>query len=329
LVRVGPTCTGAPRRQPERGMAACWGALVSCWGACTAGVWGGLCSLASLSPSWRPSRARWAAPRNARASRRAQHLRRRGRALPAAAGNACAPQSRAACRAQAVEELRELFALAEAYGIADYLQFDASCVRGLSYYTGAARAPPRAPAAPRSPRAAPARAAPASVCSACMLTCMRSRLERPVPRQAFAERHADPLRDCVQGRGLRCHTLNPALLPLPQVQHDICCAAEEVCAGVLPAEAGCCQPQALCRKARPPGCRSPGGGARARTRDAARVPTSARLRAQAWCLRAATAPASCAPSLAAAATTACCPRSAASRSPARGLALATASSRSC
>ena len=29
-----------------------------------------------------------------------------------------------------------MFALAEAYGIADYLQFDASCIRGLSYYTG-------------------------------------------------------------------------------------------------------------------------------------------------------------------------------------------------
>ena len=29
-----------------------------------------------------------------------------------------------------------MFALAEAYGIVDYLQFDASCIRGLSYYTG-------------------------------------------------------------------------------------------------------------------------------------------------------------------------------------------------
>ncbi|KAK9839709.1 hypothetical protein WJX81_007688 [Elliptochloris bilobata] len=37
---------------------------------------------------------------------------------------------------EAITELRELFALAEAYGIADYLQFDASCIRGLSYYTG-------------------------------------------------------------------------------------------------------------------------------------------------------------------------------------------------
>ena len=38
-------------------------------------------------------------------------------------------------------ELRALFALAEAYGIADYLQFDASCIRGLSYYTGARGTP--------------------------------------------------------------------------------------------------------------------------------------------------------------------------------------------
>ncbi len=36
----------------------------------------------------------------------------------------------------AVVELRRLFALAEAYGIADWLVFDASVVRGLAYYTG-------------------------------------------------------------------------------------------------------------------------------------------------------------------------------------------------
>lgn len=35
-----------------------------------------------------------------------------------------------------VGELRELFALAEAYGVADWLVFDASVVRGLAYYTG-------------------------------------------------------------------------------------------------------------------------------------------------------------------------------------------------
>jgi len=35
-----------------------------------------------------------------------------------------------------VVELNELFALAEAYGIADWLVFDASIVRGLAYYTG-------------------------------------------------------------------------------------------------------------------------------------------------------------------------------------------------
>ncbi len=37
---------------------------------------------------------------------------------------------------EAVTELRELFALAEAYGYADWLVFDASVVRGLAYYTG-------------------------------------------------------------------------------------------------------------------------------------------------------------------------------------------------
>jgi histidyl-tRNA synthetase len=38
---------------------------------------------------------------------------------------------RAAC-----DEMTQLFALAEAYGFADFLQFDASVVRGLAYYTG-------------------------------------------------------------------------------------------------------------------------------------------------------------------------------------------------
>lgn len=37
---------------------------------------------------------------------------------------------------EAVRELRELFALAEAYGYADWLRFDATLVRGLAYYTG-------------------------------------------------------------------------------------------------------------------------------------------------------------------------------------------------
>ncbi|GAQ86789.1 Histidyl-tRNA synthetase [Klebsormidium nitens] len=36
----------------------------------------------------------------------------------------------------AVRELKQLFALADGYGIADWLQFDASVVRGLAYYTG-------------------------------------------------------------------------------------------------------------------------------------------------------------------------------------------------
>mmetsp|Transcript_25965 Transcript_25965/g.67600 ORF Transcript_25965/g.67600 Transcript_25965/m.67600 type:complete len:491 (-) Transcript_25965:116-1588(-) len=35
-----------------------------------------------------------------------------------------------------VQEMRKLFELAEDYGIADWLQFDASVVRGLAYYTG-------------------------------------------------------------------------------------------------------------------------------------------------------------------------------------------------
>jgi len=37
---------------------------------------------------------------------------------------------------ESVEEMRRLFELAESYGIADYLTFDASVVRGLAYYTG-------------------------------------------------------------------------------------------------------------------------------------------------------------------------------------------------
>ena len=37
----------------------------------------------------------------------------------------------------AVAELAQLFALAEGYGFADWLQLDTSCVRGLAYYTGA------------------------------------------------------------------------------------------------------------------------------------------------------------------------------------------------
>ena len=37
---------------------------------------------------------------------------------------------------EAVEELTQLFAVAEAYGFADWIMFDASVVRGLAYYTG-------------------------------------------------------------------------------------------------------------------------------------------------------------------------------------------------
>ena len=37
---------------------------------------------------------------------------------------------------ETIVEARALFALADAYGITDWLQFDASGVRGLAYYTG-------------------------------------------------------------------------------------------------------------------------------------------------------------------------------------------------
>lgn len=37
---------------------------------------------------------------------------------------------------EAVADLKRLFDLAEGYGFADYLQFDASTIRGLAYYTG-------------------------------------------------------------------------------------------------------------------------------------------------------------------------------------------------
>jgi histidyl-tRNA synthetase len=36
----------------------------------------------------------------------------------------------------AVAELKQLFALADGYGFSDWLNFDASVVRGLAYYTG-------------------------------------------------------------------------------------------------------------------------------------------------------------------------------------------------
>ncbi len=37
---------------------------------------------------------------------------------------------------EAVQDLKKLFTLAEAYGYGDWLVFDASVVRGLAYYTG-------------------------------------------------------------------------------------------------------------------------------------------------------------------------------------------------
>ncbi len=39
---------------------------------------------------------------------------------------------------QAVRDLRRLLELVDAYGHADWLAFDASIIRGLAYYTGAA-----------------------------------------------------------------------------------------------------------------------------------------------------------------------------------------------
>ena len=38
---------------------------------------------------------------------------------------------------EAIQEIYRLFELAEASGIAKYLEFDPSIVRGLAYYTGA------------------------------------------------------------------------------------------------------------------------------------------------------------------------------------------------
>ena len=72
----------------------------------------------------------------------------------------------------AVAELRELFELAEAYGLSDWLVLDLSVVRGLAYYTGvvfevigATRSPMRCRLAvsppPMPPRPAPHRSLPA------------------------------------------------------------------------------------------------------------------------------------------------------------------------
>jgi histidyl-tRNA synthetase len=40
--------------------------------------------------------------------------------------------------ADALADLQQLWALADGYGFKDWLVFDASVVRGLAYYTGAA-----------------------------------------------------------------------------------------------------------------------------------------------------------------------------------------------
>jgi len=39
-------------------------------------------------------------------------------------------------QAEGVQDILNLLKLAEGYGIADWVQFDASVVRGLAYYTG-------------------------------------------------------------------------------------------------------------------------------------------------------------------------------------------------
>lgn len=38
--------------------------------------------------------------------------------------------------AEALADLKKLFSLAEKYGYSEWIQFDASVVRGLAYYTG-------------------------------------------------------------------------------------------------------------------------------------------------------------------------------------------------
>lgn len=37
---------------------------------------------------------------------------------------------------EALSDLKQLFSLAEKFGYSDWIQFDASIVRGLAYYTG-------------------------------------------------------------------------------------------------------------------------------------------------------------------------------------------------
>lgn len=37
---------------------------------------------------------------------------------------------------EAVSDLKQLFSLADKYGFSEWIQFDASVVRGLAYYTG-------------------------------------------------------------------------------------------------------------------------------------------------------------------------------------------------
>ena len=37
---------------------------------------------------------------------------------------------------EAVADLKQLFSLAEKFGYSEWIQFDASVVRGLAYYTG-------------------------------------------------------------------------------------------------------------------------------------------------------------------------------------------------
>lgn len=52
---------------------------------------------------------------------------------------------------EAVAELQLLFQLAEGYGYGEWLEYDASVVRGLAYYTGAPPPPPRRALAASTP----------------------------------------------------------------------------------------------------------------------------------------------------------------------------------
>lgn len=48
----------------------------------------------------------------------------------------CASLEKLGAAGQALSDLKQLFSLAEQYGYSEWIQFDASVVRGLAYYTG-------------------------------------------------------------------------------------------------------------------------------------------------------------------------------------------------